>query len=99
MGCEVPHRRSIFLNIHIYEIRAWFFYISAYTTLQGGLMLWYSFPPVAAFGFVASVPSSYLASVIACQNEDAIASLRRHLVSKKPVQCAKPISNPLRTLV
>ena len=47
-------------------------------------MLWYPFSPVVALGFVTSVRSSYLAGVIACQDEDYLApSFRRHLASKQ----------------
>ena len=51
-----------------------------YTALQGGLVLWYILSPVAALWFVAIVPSSYLAGVIACFSDERLApSLRRHL--------------------
>ena len=41
-------------------------------------------PPVATLWFVASVPSSYLAGVIACRDDDSLApSSRRHPASKQ----------------
>ena len=48
-----------------------------------GLVLWYPPSPAAALWFVARVPSSYLAGVIACLDEDSVdLSFRRHLASK-----------------
>ena len=43
-------------------------------------LLWYPISPVAALWFVAIVPSSYLAGVIACLSDGRLApSFRRHV--------------------
>ena len=47
-------------------------------------VLWYPLSPVAALWSVASVPSSYLAGVIACLADECLAcSFRRHSASKR----------------
>ena len=43
--------------------------LSAYTALQGGLVLWCPLSPLAPLRFVVTIPSPYLAGVIACQEE------------------------------
>ena len=80
VGCEVPHLRPVIRILQIVFVNAWVFYESAYTVLQGGLVLWYPLSPVATLWFVAIVPSSYLAGVIACFTDEPLApSFRRHL--------------------
>ena len=51
-----------------------------YFTFRNASLLWCLLSPVAAFLFVAIVPSSYLAGVIACVSDERLApSFRRHL--------------------
>ena len=67
------------------EFSRWVWFVSgfsksAYTARQGGLVLWHPLSPVATLSFIASVPSSYLAGVIACLTDECLApSFRRHL--------------------
>ena len=57
--------------------------LHVYTALQGGLVLWYTLSPLSALFFVASVPSSYLAGVIACLTDECLAPVFRRYPARQ----------------
>ena len=60
MGCEEPHLRSISQNFLDGFSTLLIFYVSASTTLQGGLVLWYPRSPILCGGIILVCPPSEL---------------------------------------
>ena len=77
-------------------------HVSAYTALQGGLVLLYPISPVVALQLLAAVPSLNPAGVTTCLDEDSLApSFRRHPASKQlnTSNCSTASKHPSSTCV
>ena len=56
VGCEAPQLRPIFQIVRMGLVPVWFFYASAYTALQGGIVLLRPLSPVGALCFLENAP-------------------------------------------